>query len=75
MFLEVSIAYRTLLYVQGVFYAIAALGALLVAFRIKLPPVTSLFHFVAMNAALFLGFFRYLKQGDRKFVWEPTART
>lgn len=67
--------YRTLLYVQGVFYAIAALGALLVAFRIKLPPVTSLFHFVAMNAALFLGFFRYLKQGDRKFVWEPTART
>ncbi len=72
---ENSTLYRGVLVVQLIGYAIAALGALLVAFRIKLPPVTSLFHFVAMNAALFLGFFRYLKQGDRKFVWEPTART
>lgn len=67
--------YRIMLFVQATIYAVAALGGILVALRIKLPPVTSLFHFVALNVALLLGFFRYLKQGNRKFVWEPTART
>lgn len=67
--------YQTLLTSQLVLYGVSLLGGILVAFRLRVPPITSLFHFVAMNVALLWGFFRYLKQGNRRFVWEPTART
>jgi len=67
--------YELLLIGQFVFYGIALTGGILVALHTRMPPITSLFHFVAMNLALLLGFFRYLKQGNRRFVWEPTART
>ncbi len=67
--------YRVLLIGQLALYGIALCGAVLVALHVRVPPITSLFHFVAMNVALLIGFFRYLKQGNRRFVWEPTART
>lgn len=67
--------YEWLFYGQLALYGLAFFGGFLVAAHLRVPPVTSLFHFVAMNAALLWGFFRYLKQGNRRFVWEPTART
>jgi cellulose synthase/poly-beta-1,6-N-acetylglucosamine synthase-like glycosyltransferase len=67
--------YVYFLYAQVAVFAIAAVGGALVSLNRRLPPITSLFHFIAMNAALLLGFFRFLKQGNRKFIWEPTART
>ncbi len=67
--------YHSLLIGQLAGYGIALVGGFFVAIHLRVPPVTSLFHFVAMNVAMLWGFFRYLKQGNRKFVWEPTART
>ena len=67
--------YNTLFLGQLALYGISFIGGILVAFHLRVPPISSLFHFVAMNVALLLGFFRYLKQGNRRFVWEPTART
>lgn len=67
--------YLLLLYGQLALYGIAFIGGFFVAAHLRVPPITSLFHFVAMNAALLWGFFRFLKQGNRRFVWEPTART
>lgn len=67
--------YKAMLVFQLSVYTVGLLGGILAAFNVRLPPVTSLFHFLAMNAALLWGFFRYLKQGNRKFVWEPTARS
>lgn len=66
--------YELTLIGQFVLYSAALFGGIAVMLGMRIPPVTSLFHFVAMNVALFLGFFRYLKQGNRRFVWEPTAR-
>ncbi|MCB9358076.1 MAG: glycosyltransferase [Calditrichaeota bacterium] len=67
--------YGYLLAGQLALYGMTMIGFVLVALHLRVPPFTSLFHFVAMNVALFWGFFRYLKQGNRRFVWEPTART
>ncbi len=67
--------YKTLLLGQLALYGITVVGGIFVALHLRVPPVSSLFHFVAMNVALLLGFFRYLRQGNRRFVWEPTART
>jgi cellulose synthase/poly-beta-1,6-N-acetylglucosamine synthase-like glycosyltransferase len=66
--------YELTLIGQLVLYITALVGGVAVFFGMRVPPITSLFHFVAMNIALLWGFFRYLKQGNRRFVWEPTVR-
>jgi hypothetical protein len=67
--------YRTLWWGQIAGYGLAAIGGLFVAFDRKLRPLSSLFHFVAMNVALLWGFVRYLRMGKKRFVWEPTQRS
>jgi cellulose synthase/poly-beta-1,6-N-acetylglucosamine synthase-like glycosyltransferase len=58
---------------QIVFYLGAVIGGLALVDKIRLPIVTGLFHFVAMNAGLLLGFFVYLK-GIRSSAWDRTER-
>jgi hypothetical protein len=58
---------------QIVFYLGAMIGGLALGDKIKLPIVTGLFHFVAMNAGLLLGFLVYIK-GIRSAAWDRTER-
>ena len=39
----------------------------------RLPMVTSIYHFTAMNLALLLGYFRY-RRGIKSAAWERTQR-
>jgi hypothetical protein len=65
--------FAALLAAQSVFYLSAYLGYL----RKKQGKPSSLLsgplHFCMMNAALLLGFFRYLN-GHQKLTWNPTLR-
>ncbi|MBK6765098.1 MAG: glycosyltransferase [bacterium] len=54
--------YQWLFYGQLALYGIAFIGGFLVAAHLRVPPVTSLFHFVAMNVALLWGFFAILNR-------------
>jgi len=65
--------YAVLLSAQSVFYLSACLGYQLKK-RGNLPsPLSVPLHFCTMNAALLLGFLRYLN-GRQKLTWNPTAR-
>lgn len=41
--------------------------------KLKLPVINALGHFILMNAALFVGFFRYISS-DNESAWEPPKR-
>lgn len=41
--------------------------------KIRLPLINTLGHFLLMNAALFVGFFRYISSGNES-AWEPPKR-
>lgn len=41
--------------------------------KLKLPAINALGHFILMNAALFVGFFRYISS-DNESAWEPPKR-
>jgi cellulose synthase/poly-beta-1,6-N-acetylglucosamine synthase-like glycosyltransferase len=41
--------------------------------KVRLPLVNSLGHFILMNAALFVGFFRFISSGNES-AWEPPKR-
>jgi cellulose synthase/poly-beta-1,6-N-acetylglucosamine synthase-like glycosyltransferase len=58
---------------QCAFYGLAILGAIFAKIHVKVPGVSGIYHFVSMNAALLLGFFRYLR-GIRSAVWQSTER-
>lgn len=58
---------------QIVFYGGAMIGGLGHVLRMRMPMLSTLFHFVVMNLALLCGFFVYLR-GIKTAVWEPTAR-
>lgn len=58
---------------QAGFYGIAVIGALFSKMHITLPLISSIYHFVSMNVAVFFGFFRYLR-GIKSAVWESTER-
>lgn len=65
--------YTILFYLQLLFYGLAALGAILSKYRISYPLLSPTYHFISMNCALFLGFFRYIK-GIKSAVWQSTER-
>jgi cellulose synthase/poly-beta-1,6-N-acetylglucosamine synthase-like glycosyltransferase len=65
--------YRFAFTVQIVGYGATLLGFLLDRIRLRLPLITALYHFVALNVALLVGFFTYLR-GITTSAWEPTAR-
>ncbi|MGM0444188.1 MAG: glycosyltransferase family 2 protein [Fibrobacterota bacterium] len=65
--------FRQIFGLQVVFYGIALIGAVLDRFDVSLPGVRSIYHFVSMNAALFLGFFRFAR-GIKSAVWSSTER-
>lgn len=59
--------------IQVGFYGSAILGALFSAMKINIPMISSIYHFVSMNIAVFFGFFRYLR-GIKNAVWESPER-
>jgi cellulose synthase/poly-beta-1,6-N-acetylglucosamine synthase-like glycosyltransferase len=65
--------YQAMLLLQLAGYAVALVGFLLDRIRVSLPGVSALYHFVALNIALFAGFFVYCR-GIRSSAWERTAR-
>lgn len=65
--------YRLLFICQLLGYTLAILGWLFDCMRLRVPIISSIYHFVAMNFALFLGFFVYLR-GIKSAAWERTAR-
>jgi hypothetical protein len=65
--------YRLTLAVQAAGYALALVGWIGDRAGVRLPLIGALFHFVALNIALFLGYFVY-RRGITSSAWEPTAR-
>lgn len=65
--------YRTFFEVQAVGYGIALLGWLASCLGIRVPLAFNLYYFVAMNIALFCGWWANRRR-SRSAVWEPTAR-
>jgi cellulose synthase/poly-beta-1,6-N-acetylglucosamine synthase-like glycosyltransferase len=65
--------YHWALIVQLAGYAAALIGWLGDLIGLRIPLFTSLYHFVALNVGLLLGFFVYLR-GIRSSAWESTAR-
>lgn len=72
-FLLADPLYRVLFFLQLLFYAAALLGGLLDIARARLPLISAIYHFTALNVALFIGFFVYLR-GVSSSAWEPTPR-
>ncbi len=66
--------YIGLFYLQVVFYCLAALGFLLDRLKLTLPVITTIYHFVALNIALFQGFWVF-RSGIRSSTWDRTERT
>ena len=54
-------------------YGAAGVGYLFDKLGLRIPGFSTLYHFVALNIALFIGYFVYRK-GITSSAWEPTAR-
>lgn len=67
------VVYAGILGAQLTGYSLAILGWILNKQNIRIPIVHSLYHFIAMNLALFLGFFRFAK-GIKSATWNSTER-
>ena len=72
-FLLESLLYQFLFMGQMTFYFAALLGWIGDRIGTRLPLVTSIYHFTAMNLALLIGFFVYRK-GIKSAAWERTER-
>ncbi|MDD5089115.1 MAG: glycosyltransferase family 2 protein [bacterium] len=64
---------RVLFILQLAFYAAALFGWFLDIARARLPLISAIYHFTALNLALLIGFFVYLR-GVSSSAWEPTPR-
>jgi poly-beta-1,6-N-acetyl-D-glucosamine synthase len=73
IFLLHSPTYRATGIVQAAGYACAALGGLGAALNLRLPVLYKSFYFLALNIALFAGWFAN-RFNTRKAVWERTTR-
>ncbi len=69
----ISNFYLVLLCLQVLFYLIPLTDYLLRKFNLHIVFLRFITHFINMNLALLMGFFKYLK-GIKSNVWEPTAR-
>ena len=74
LFLLDNVLYQFLFMGQVIFYFAALLGWLGDLIGSRLPTITSIYHFTAMNVALLLGYFRY-RRGIKSAAWERTQRT
>ncbi|MBU0507211.1 glycosyltransferase family 2 protein [bacterium] len=63
--------YRVIFWAQVLFYGVAVLGFLLDRLQMRVPLVSTVYHFTALNLALFIGFFVYCR-GVTTSAWEPT---
>jgi cellulose synthase/poly-beta-1,6-N-acetylglucosamine synthase-like glycosyltransferase len=59
---------------QCIFYGTAVMAAIAGGRILTLPFVSTIYHFFAMNAAVFLGLFRYCR-GIKSAAWESTPRS
>ena len=73
LFLLDRVLYQFLFMGQVIFYFAALLGWLGDLIGSRLPTVTSIYHFTAMNVALLGGFFVY-RRGIKSAAWERTER-
>lgn len=68
--LEQGIVYAFLFAIQATFYGAAALGWILESFGRQAGMLSVLFHFLIMNAALLVGWYRFFT-GRRDVTWDP----
>ena len=73
LILQTNILFKLILLGQCVFYTCALFDQILKNYGIHSVLLRYTTHFVAMNAALFMGIIEYLK-GVKTNVWEPTKR-
>ncbi len=66
--------YSLLFYLQVLFYILTILGFVTQNKPIRIKLIYAPFYFVAMNYAMFKGFFRFLK-GKQNVLWEKAARS
>ena len=66
--------YSILLYLQVLFYLLAILGFFTQDKPVRIKFIYAPFYFVAMNYAMFKGFFRFMK-GKQNVLWEKAARS
>ncbi|MDC1266590.1 glycosyltransferase [Crocinitomicaceae bacterium] len=70
---EESILNLSLAIAYLILFGIVGLDLLLINLGLHFKPFRYLTHFISMNAALFIGFFKYLK-GSKTSVWNRTER-
>ncbi len=70
---KAAMFFRVVLYVQVALILLTLLSSALSGAGIKIKPLIALSHFMIMNLALAVGFFRYLS-GVKSSVWEPVKR-
>lgn len=71
--LEEALLYRFLWYAQWVFYALALVGWILENQKLRVKVLFVPYYFTMMNYAVFAGFYRWLK-GGQKATWERARR-
>lgn len=70
---QLSAIYKTVLYIQIIFYLLSFIGYLLTKLKIKISLFSLPYFFFASNIALLKGLLRYL-QGKHTVIWQSTKR-
>jgi biofilm PGA synthesis N-glycosyltransferase PgaC len=65
--------YWSVLYLQVLFYILAMFGLLTQSNPVRIKYIYAPFYFLAMNYAMFIGFFRFMK-GRQSVLWEKSKR-
>ena len=73
MLFQTSILYKYAFLGQTILISLALTDFLLKPFNIHIKLIRGLNHFLLMNIALFIGFFKFIV-GVRSSIWEPTKR-
>ncbi|MBN1984092.1 MAG: glycosyltransferase family 2 protein [Chitinivibrionales bacterium] len=73
LFLADTVLFELICFGQYLFYSLAAGGYLVYRFKLTIPFILPAYHFVSMNIALLLGFFKYVK-GIKSATWDSTER-
>jgi cellulose synthase/poly-beta-1,6-N-acetylglucosamine synthase-like glycosyltransferase len=67
------VVYQAVLYLQVSFYFLSVFGLLTQGNPVRIKYIYAPFYFLAMNYAMFKGFFRFLK-GRQSVLWEKSKR-
>ena len=65
--------YQVVLWIQILFYGLAAVGGILSRLGFHIPGITLIYHFVILNFAFLLSFISWLR-GHRDVIWERSER-